>query len=63
MTTEPSREFLGGEQAVLSDTRDFALVVLIDHQGVCDARAQGISHKQAAEWLQHIVNLWSQRDD
>ena len=58
-----SPEFLGGETAVLSDTKDFALVVLVDPQGVCDARANGITHRQGALWLRHIADLWDQRDD
>ncbi len=54
----PNPEFLGGEKAVISDSRDFALVVMIDHNGVADVQANGISHPQAAQWLRFIADGW-----
>jgi len=45
-------------EMMLSDVRDFALVVLVDHKGVADAHAQGITKKQGAEWLRVIADQW-----
>lgn len=59
----PDPRFLGGETAVLSDTEDFALVVLVGFDGAADCRANGITHKYGATILRQIADLWDQRDD
>lgn len=43
---------------LVKDSRDYAIVVLVDHQGVAEANASGVGKQQAAEWLRAIADKW-----
>lgn len=48
----------GSGGLVAIDARDLALIITVTREGICDARAPGVSKAQAAEWLRHIADLW-----
>lgn len=63
---EPDPRFLGGETAVLSDARDFALVLTISHDGVADVMVNGPrghpdqawDKPTCAKYLRYIADSW-----
>lgn len=55
MADTPDPRFLGGEKAVLTDTRDMALVVAIGWDGAADIHAN-VARTEAARLLRHIAD-------
>jgi hypothetical protein len=41
------------------DSRDYALIIVVDPNGVADVLANGISRGQAAEWLRAIADQFA----
>lgn len=43
------------------DSRDFALLVMVDHAGIADLRFNGLSKPQAVEWLRRLADVLEAR--
>lgn len=43
------------------DSRDYALIVTVDKQGVADMRADGVEKPQAAEWLRLLAERFTEQ--
>jgi hypothetical protein len=57
MSDDRDPRFLGGQDLVLTDARDMALVIAISHEGVLDVQAN-VPKKQAAFWLREVADRW-----